>query len=135
MYVYTSIVSSFPAGTKEFWNGEANQPTLQMWEIVACPVMDVQAYLLDPFRCTFGIPDHDSQSEGSLVEFFKTLNGDAVREAMKKAVVPLAVEFVYNFSGLAFIEQVSKDCIFFLLLMYNCTQLIIHLFADVENSM
>jgi len=96
------------------WEGEADPPTAQMWEIIACPVMDVQAYLLDPFRCTFGIPDHGSQSTGTFVEIFETLNGTAIKTAVLKAVVPLAVEFVYNFSGLAFIEQVSKDCILIL---------------------
>lgn len=82
-----------------------------MWEIVACPVIDVQAFLLDPLSCSFGIPDNGDGSAGIVSTFFESLNGDAIINAMKNATIPLAVEFVYNFSGLKFVENVSEEYI------------------------
>lgn len=95
----------FPKGTKDFWDSDG--PPLKMWEIVACPVADVTAFLENPLRCMFGL-NEESQSDGNLLDVFSSIDGTAILGAMTDSIVPLAVEFVYNFSGLAWLEKVSS---------------------------
>ena len=80
---------------------------MKMWEIVACPVADVTAFLENPLRCMFGL-NEESQSDGNLLDVFSSIDGTAILGAMTDSIVPLAVEFVYNFSGLAWLEKVSS---------------------------
>jgi hypothetical protein len=50
------VMPGFPEGTPGFWQGlegEAGYAT-KMWEVVACPVADVEGFLSNPMRCFFG---------------------------------------------------------------------------------
>lgn len=46
------VMPALPKGTKEFWTGQGFAQ--EMWEVVACPVADVEGYLSNPLRCFFG---------------------------------------------------------------------------------
>ena len=83
-----------------------------MWEVVACPVADVEAFLENPLRCVFGGDD------GSILDFFSTINGDSIKNAMTDAIVPIAVEFIWVFSGLGWLVEVSI-CIIYSLHLYG----------------
>jgi hypothetical protein len=50
------VLPGFPEGTPGFWQGEEGEPgyATKMWEVVACPVADVQGFLANPMRCFFG---------------------------------------------------------------------------------
>lgn len=77
-----------------------------MWEIVACPVADVEGFIENPLSCVFGYADDGDTIPGSIMEFIASLNGDKIEDAMINAVLPLASEFVYSFSVLGFFEKV-----------------------------
>lgn len=101
----------FPEGTPAFWRGEENTGSLKAWEVIACPVVDVQAFLLNPLSCAFGISD-EGFTDGLLSDFLVGLKDpfkDAITGVMTDAFIPLSLEAVWNFTGLRWVEDVRTN--------------------------
>lgn len=63
----------FPQGTNDFWLNGGNPTT--MWEIVACPVADVEGFLENPLSCLFGRNPLTDDVDGTIMDFFATVDG------------------------------------------------------------
>ena len=100
------LFPGFPEGTQAFWEGTGNAK--KIWEIVACPVADTVSFLEMPLRCVLGVDEYGKVG-GSILDFFANIDGAEILEAMKKAAIPLAVAFMYNFSGLVWLEKVRRE--------------------------
>lgn len=85
---------SFPKGTNAFWERSGGPEAI--WEIVACPVADVESFLENPLRCIFGGED------GSLLDLYSTIDGSSIEDAMTDAIVPIAGELCH--------QHVSNRC-------------------------
>ena len=88
----------FPKATKEFWNGSGGPKS--MWETIACPVADVEKYLENPMRCVIG------DGDGTIMATIDAVKDFDFAELMKKTVIPLAKELIWNFTGFGVFEKV-----------------------------
>lgn len=85
------VMPGLPQGNPEFWAGNAF--ATNMWEVVACPVADVEGFLSNPLRCYFGNLNEDgSGSNSSPYEFFADIFKDT--NAISQAVVSVIVDAV-----------------------------------------
>lgn len=73
-----------------------------MWEVVACPVADVDSFLSNPLRCVFGGDD------GSVMDFFSSLDGSQIATVMVNAILPIAGEAIWAISPLGWLENVRS---------------------------
>jgi hypothetical protein len=65
----------------------------------------VDGFLANPLRCVFGLDD-DGDDTGSLMDLFSTIGEEALDAVMDDAIIPLAAEAIWTFSGLAWLEKV-----------------------------
>lgn len=85
------VMPGFPKGNPDFWAGTAY--ATEMWEVVACPVADVEGFLSNPLRCYFGnLNDDGSGANSNPYEFFADVFKDT--DAISKAVVNVVVDAV-----------------------------------------
>eukprot|EP00977_Amphora_coffeiformis_P021729 scaffold9782_cov150-Amphora_coffeaeformis.AAC.8 len=93
------VLPGFPQATPEFWLASGAQPK-QVWESVACPVLDPNAFLEDPLRCFFG-----EASSGGLEQYFQgAISEQVVGDFTTGIAVPIVVEALILSSGVPVIE-------------------------------
>jgi len=91
------VKPGLPQGTRDFWLGD--KPPTKVWEVVACPVYDIERFLSDPLSCVFG------DGEGTIMDFIRNIDPDKIVSVLKETVVPIAVEFVWAISPMIILEK------------------------------
>ena len=93
------VKAGFPEATREFWTGkDANgnavpadqQEPKQMWEVIACPVVDVPTFLLNPERCVVG-----DGVAANLFDSIGDLSDSALSGIFDQTLLPILFDIIF----------------------------------------
>ncbi|KAL3916757.1 MAG: hypothetical protein SGILL_005033 [Bacillariaceae sp.] len=102
------VLYGLPEATVDFWEGKEGASPTQMWEVVACPVVDVEGYYLNPARCLVGdtanIPD-------LFFDFVRGFSEDVVLDLLVNTTIPLVTGIITAITDQAALNDIiSPAC-------------------------